>query len=99
MAVRQLLEQAESAGVIVYLVGPRGSNVATLDRLATQSARKPKSTRVATDDDNALTSAYPAIGLTILLVDSHGLVTVDSGLGPNLMLKNQLQLLRPAGHG
>jgi hypothetical protein len=98
-AVRQLLEQAQSAGVIVYLVSPRGSDVATLNRLATQSARQSKSTRVATDDDNVLTSVYPAIGLTVLLVDSHGLVTVDSGLGPKLMLEKQLQLLRPPGRG
>lgn len=98
-AVRQLLEQAQSAGVIVYLVSPRGSDVATLNRLATQSAPQSKSTRVATDDDNVLTSVYPAIGLTVLLVDSHGLVTVDPGLGPKLMLEKQLQLLRPPGRG
>jgi len=95
-AVRQLLEQAASAGVIVYLVGPRGSKVAALDRLVTPRARKTKSTQVATDYDNVLTSAYPGDGLTVLLVDSHGLVTVASGFGPNLMLEKQLQLLKRA---
>lgn len=93
-AVGQLLEQAESAGVLVYLVGPRGSRVADLDRLVTPAARRAKSTRVATDYANVLTSAYRAVGLTVLLVDSHGLVTVASGFGPNLMLTKQLQMLR-----
>lgn len=97
-AVRQLLEQAQSVGVIVYLIGPRGAKIASLDRLVTASARKSKTTRVATDYDNVLTSAYPAIGFTVLLVDSRGLVTVDSRLGPNLMLTKQLQSLRSAGH-
>ncbi len=96
MAIRQLLEQAASADVIVYLVGPRGSKVADLDRLVTASARKTKSTRVATDYDNVLTSTYRADGLTVLLIDSRGLVTVDSGFGPNLMLERQLQLLKRA---
>ena len=96
-AVGHLLEQAESAGVIVYLVGPRGSRVADLDRLVTPAARRAKSTRVATDYANVLTSAYGAVGLTVLLVDSHGLVTVASGLGPNLMLTRQLQMLRRNG--
>ena len=95
-AVRQLLAQAESAGVIVYLVGPRGSKVADLDRLVTPRARRAKSTKVATDFDNVLTSVYRADGLTVLLVDARGLVTVASGLGPNLMLEKKLQLLKPA---
>jgi hypothetical protein len=93
-AVGQLLAQAETAGVIVYLVGPRGSTVADLDRLVTPAARKAKSTRLATDYQNVLTSAYRPAGLTVLLVDSHGLVTVASGLGPNFMLTKQLQKLR-----
>lgn len=92
-AVRQLLEQAESAGVLVYLVGPRGSKVADLDRLVTPAARRAKSTRVAMDYQNVLSSVYPAGGLTVLLVDSHGRVTVATGLGPKLMLTKQLQML------
>jgi hypothetical protein len=96
-AVTKLLEQAESAGVIVYLVGPRGSKVADLYRLVTPAARRAKSTRLATDDDDALTSAFRAVGLTVLLVDSRGLVTVTSGLGPKLMLAKQLQMLRRSG--
>ena len=97
-AVGQLLRQAESAGVTVYLVGPRGSKVADIDRLVTPAARRARSsTRVATDYQNVLTSAYPTAVLTVLLVDSHGIVTVASGLGPNLMLTRQLQDLRPRG--
>lgn len=96
--VAQLLEQATSAGVVVYLVGSRGSKVADLDGLVTPAARKAKSTLVATDDQDVLTSAYRTTGLTVLLVDSHGrLVSVASGLGPKLMLTKQLQSLRP-GH-
>lgn len=93
-AIGQLLKQAESADVIVYLVGPRGSKVADLDRLVTPTARRAKSTRVATDYQNVLTSAYPTVGLTVLLVDRHGRVTVASRLGPNLMLTKQLQMLK-----
>jgi hypothetical protein len=89
-AVGRLLEQASSAGIIVYLVGPRGSKVSDLDRLA----RRAKSTRVATDYRNVLTSAYHTVGLTVLLVDAQGLVTVAPRLGPNLMLANQLRMLR-----
>jgi hypothetical protein len=96
-AIGQLLAQAESAGVIVYLVGPRGSRVADLDRLVTSAARRAKSTRVATDYQNVLTSAFPTVGLTVLLVDARGLVTVKSALGPNLMLTKQLQMLKPKG--
>lgn len=94
VAVQQLLRQAESARVIVYLVGPRGSTVADLDRLVTPAARKANSTLVATDFQNVLTSAFRTVGLTVLLVDARGLVTVAPGLGPNLMLTKQLRMLR-----
>ena len=97
VAVEQLLDQAQWAGVIVYLVGPRGSNVADLDRLVTPSARTAKSTLVATDYQNVLTSAFRTAGLTVLLVDYRGLVRVASGLGRNLMLTKQLKMLRRPG--
>ena len=97
LAVRRLLQQARLARIIVYLVGPRGSNVTDLDRLVTAAARRAKSTRVATDYQNVLTSTYRTVGLTVLLVDAHGLVTVAPGLGPNLMLTKQLQTLRQRG--
>jgi len=93
-AVGRLLEQAKLAGVIVYLVGPRGSKIADLDRLVSPAARRAKSTKVATDFQNVLTTAYHTVGLTVLLVDAHGLVTVAPGLGRNLRLTRQLQSLR-----
>jgi hypothetical protein len=96
-AVGQLLEQAQVAGVIVYLVGPRGSKVADLDRLVTPAARRAKSTLLATDYQNVLTSAFRTVGLTVLLVDYRGLVTVASGLGRNVMLTTQLRKLRRPG--
>ena len=97
VAVGQLLEQAKRAGVIVYLVGPRGSKVADLDRLVTPAARRAKSTRVATDDQNVLAPTFGTAGLTVLLVDYRGMVTVASGLGRNLMLTKELRGLRAPG--
>ena len=96
-AVGQLLEQAQVAGVIVYLVGPRGSKVADLDRLVTPAARRAKSTLVATDYQNVLISAFRTVGLTVLLVDYRGVVTVASGLGRNFTLTSQLKKLRRPG--
>jgi hypothetical protein len=96
-AIMQLLEQARTAGVIVYLVGPRGSKVTDLDRLVTPAARKAESTKVATDFENVLTPVYGTVGLTVLLVDSRGLVSVASGLGPRIMLTKQLQSLKRPG--
>jgi hypothetical protein len=95
-AVRQLLAQAETADVIVYLVFPRGSSLAGLDPLVASTARRARSTRVATDSDHVLTSVYRPVGLTVLLVDAHGAVTVRDALGPRLTLEKQLTLLRTA---
>jgi hypothetical protein len=94
-AVSKLLAQAETAGVIVYLVFPRGASLAGLDRLVAATALRAKSTRVATDTSDALTSVYRPMGLTVLLVDAHGAVTVREGLGPKLMLERQLTSLLP----
>lgn len=92
-AVRQLLIQAEHAGVLVYLVGPRGTSAATLSRLASLASGA-KTTQVATDQGNVLTTAFQPVGLTVLLVDAHGLVTVDEGLNHRLRLEKQLLLLK-----
>ena len=94
-AVRQLLSQAGHAGVIVYLVGPRGTSVAALNRLAGFGSGK-QVTRVATDHGNVLTSAYQPQGLTVLLVNSHGLVTVAEGLSHGVSLEKQLLAVKPA---
>ncbi len=99
-ALHQLLRQVESAGVIVYLVGVRGVSLTSLNRIATASAAATKAARVAADKSNVLVSAYRPVGLTVLLVDAQGSVTVAPGLRPGLMLERQLQLLRgdrPAG--
>ncbi|HUC59078.1 MAG TPA: hypothetical protein VMA95_16875 [Streptosporangiaceae bacterium] len=94
-AVKQLLMQAEVAGVVVYLVAPRGTSVATLDRLAGLVSGM-KATQVASDHGNVLTSAYRPVGLTVLLVDSQGKVKVADRLNHGLSLEKQLKLLKPA---
>jgi hypothetical protein len=93
--LRQLLTQVESAGVMVYLVGSRGSSLTPLNQLATSTAAATRAARVAADDANVLTSTFRAHGLTVLLVDAHGAVTVDARLHPGLMLEKQLALLGP----
>jgi hypothetical protein len=93
-AVQQLLEQAKLAEVTIYLVGPRGS-AAELAKLAAHAT--PGRALIATDAANVLQSAYRTDGLTVLLVDSHGVVMIASGLQPGLHLERELDLLRPAG--
>lgn len=93
-AVRQMLAQARSAGIPVYLIGS-GATLAELSRLAAASSAG--AALVATDSRNVLTSAYQPAGLTVLLVDSRGAVTVRPRLRPGFRLERQLQLLRPAG--
>jgi len=92
-AVKQLLLQAQTAGVIVYLVGPRGTSVSMLNRLA--SLVSGKAPKVATDDQNALTATYRPVGLTVLLVDAQGSVT-DTTFSQGVDLEKRLQRLKPA---
>ncbi len=91
-AVQKLLAQAKLAMVTVYLVGPRGSR-AGLIRLVGGSAQG--NALVATDAANVLGAAYQTTGLTVLLVDSHGVVMVAERLGPGLALERRLVLLKP----
>lgn len=91
-AVQKLLAQAKLAMVTVYLVGPRGSR-AGLIKLVGGSA--PGNALVATDAANVLGAAYQTTGLTVLLVDSHGVVKVAERLGPGLDLERRLVLLKP----
>ncbi len=93
IAVRQLLTQAEQAKVAIYLVGPRGST-AELARLAATGAAG--NALVATDAADVLGSAYRTTGLSVLLVDSHGLVRIALDLRPGLDLEQQLVMLRSA---
>lgn len=91
--VRRLLSQAMSAGVVVYLVGSRGS-LAELKNLAPATARG--TAMVAIDADNALQRAYRPSGLTVLLVDSHRVVTVASKLRPDFQMEPTLLSLKRA---
>jgi hypothetical protein len=96
-AVLDLLTQAGTAGVIIYLVGPRGS-MTTLDKLlAGASTSASKVTRVATDDQNVLTSTYKPVGLTVLFVDAHGVVTEQTGLRRPFMFADRLRMLKTPG--
>ncbi|HVB45441.1 MAG TPA: hypothetical protein VNF47_22430 [Streptosporangiaceae bacterium] len=92
MAVRQLVGQAKTAGVAFYLVGSPGSGAA-LGKLAT-SEPGARAAFVAVDTANVLASAYRPVGLTLLLVDAHGTVTVASQLRSGLRFENRLRSLR-----
>jgi hypothetical protein len=96
-AVLDLLTQAGTAGVVIYLVGPRGSMASLEKILAGASTSATKVTRVATDDQNALTTTYRPIGLTVLFIDARGGVTVTSGLRRPFTLADQLKSLRTHG--
>lgn len=90
--IRQLISQARSARVTVYLVGPLGSR-SELDSLAPTAA--PRTALVAIDAAQVLNTTYKAVGVTLLLVDSHGSVVV-SPLRAGFQMERQLQLLKPA---
>lgn len=91
-ALQQLLAQANLAGVTIYLIGPRES-ATELARLAAISG--PGNAMVGTDAAHVLGSTYRPSGLTVLLVDSRGAVTVAAGLRSGLQLEKRLQLLKP----
>lgn len=91
--VGRLLEQAVSAGVTIYLIGGRGS-LTELNSLASASAKG--TAKVAIDADNELRSAYRPSGLTILLVDSRGGVTVAPKLRSHFQMVRKLRSLRLA---
>jgi hypothetical protein len=92
--IGQLLTQAASAGITVYLVGPRGS----LAELTSLGARKGTTgtARLAIDARNVLDAAYRPVGLTLLLIDSRGAVTVAPGLRAGVRLETQLRALKLA---
>ena len=50
---------------------------------------------VAIDAAQVLDTTYKAVGVTLLLVDSHGSVVVSPALRPGFHLEGQLQLLKP----
>lgn len=92
-ALRELLAKAEQASVPVYLIASPGSR-ADVARLAA-SSRSP-SARLATDTGNMLAAAYHPVGLTLLLVDYRGAVTVATGRPSAPQLT---RLLANLGHG
>lgn len=67
--IRRLVSQAMAAAIPVYLVGRRGTR-AQLSGLAPDAA-KGTTAFVAIDPDNVLSNAYPATGLTVVLVDAQ----------------------------
>jgi hypothetical protein len=92
-AVGQLLSQAAAAGIPVYLVGKRGS----LSELISLAPTNTKATTVlAIDVKNVLYTAYKPVGLTLLLVDSHGSVKETHSLQPGFRLEAALKSLKPA---
>ncbi|HEX9623508.1 MAG TPA: hypothetical protein VF979_03960 [Streptosporangiaceae bacterium] len=96
-AVVDLLTQAGTAGVIIYLVGPRGSTASLEKLLAGASTSATKVTKVATDDRKVLSSAYKPVGLTVLFVDARGGVTVTTSLRRPFMFADRLRMLKTPG--
>jgi hypothetical protein len=96
-AVLDLLTQAGTAGVVIYLVGPRGSMTALEKLLAGASMSATKVTRVATDDRNALASTYKPAGLTVLFVDARGGVTEATRVRRPFMFADRLMMLKTPG--
>lgn len=93
-ALRELLAQTERADVPVYLIASPGSRAAVASLAA--SSGSPRAV-LATDPGNVLTAAYHPVGLTVLLVDYRGTVTVTSGQVSPLQLARRLAGLVPGG--
>jgi hypothetical protein len=89
-AVRALTKQAQLASVRVYLVGT-GVAMRTVRQLAASTP----GVMVADDVHNAL-RLYPRRGLTALLVDAHGRVSLAARLRPTLELTRKLLGLAPS---
>jgi hypothetical protein len=87
--IAQLLSQARSARVPVYLIGRRGVSEAEVKSLVPARGKAV----VALDATNALKSIPQPGGATIVLVDAHGGMTVEPPDSP-LHLKSALQRLR-----
>lgn len=91
--IGELLAQAQTAGITVYLVGSKGSQ-AQLSRLAPSGVGS--TAKVAIDQDNVLATMYQPKGLTLLLVDSTGSVIIQPRLKVGPALESQLRALKPA---
>jgi hypothetical protein len=94
VALGQLVSQAQSAGIPVYLVGT-GATMAEVTELA---SRTPGHFTVADDPTNVLRDHYPSAGnLSALLVGATGAVTMASPLRPGLRLGGDLRALHATG--
>lgn len=94
--IGQLLTQARSAGVHVFLVGQRGSGAELTSYLSSAGPDPSNTAIVAIDPNNVLRSTYRPVGLTILFVDSHGSVTA-LGLRSGFSIAQQLRSVKPSG--
>jgi hypothetical protein len=92
--IAQLLAQARSASVTVYLIGRRGVSEAELKNLAPPSAKG--TAVIALDANDALKSIARPSGPTIVFVDSHGAMTVEPQRSSRFHLQHALQKLQQA---
>lgn len=90
--IRRLVHQAMAAGVDVYLVGRQGTE-AQLKRLAPPGASG--TAYLAIDTNDVLSAAYPAKGVTVVLVDQQHTVTSAVPLEPGFQLRPALKQLGP----
>lgn len=96
-ALRQLVQQAAAARVVLYFVGTGGA-IGQLKGLATQAGQRPA--QLAEDVHNVLGTTYKPAGLTAILVHADGTVArVAPSLRSGLALKPDFMRLpasRPA---
>jgi hypothetical protein len=90
-ALRQLVQQAAAARVVLYFVGTGGA-MGQLKGLATQAGQHPA--QLAEDVHNVLGTTYQPTGLTAILVHANGTVArVAPRLRPGLALKSDFMRL------
>ena len=90
--IGRLAARAHLAGVKLYLVGLRGSNMSDVRSQAPASAAA--TAVLAIDAHNALESAYRPVGLTVLLVDRHRHVEAAPPLLTNGPIDRALRSLK-----
>lgn len=95
--LERLISEASQAKVSLYLIAPEGAatTIATLAKLA--GAAGPGQVMVASDTANVLTPAFRPVGLTVLMVNSSGAVTVRRRLGGTFLLEPEFAALRGTG--
>ena len=91
-AVRELIFQAHQADVPLFLVHASGRLPAAVEQVASRSGWS--SLRVADDVRDVLGKTYNQTGLTAILVDSRGMVSLAHQLRPGLQLASKFEMLR-----